>query len=93
MGESIEPASKRRKNKKHFTAFHLGSLFAPRETLDVIKKQTRIPSVIFPPYAYKTYMKKYETKHHNIVFINTDTWDSHPKASPEGPGTTPYEKY
>ena len=27
------------------------------------------------------------------MFLNTQTWDSHANASPEGPGTTPSEKY
>ena len=93
LGESTEPASKRRKIKSILLLFTMCSLFTPRETPDVNTKHTRITSVIFPPYAHQTHMKKNETKHHNTVFLNTKTWEPHPNASPEGPRTTPYEKY
>ena len=49
--------------------------------------------MIFPPYADKTETNKIKIKHHNTVFFNTKTWDTHPYASPEGHETTSLGKY
>ena len=49
--------------------------------------------MIYSPLKDHTETNKNKTNLHNIVSLNTKPWDSHPYASPEGPGTTPYEKY
>jgi hypothetical protein len=85
--------SKGEKIKDIFLRSILCNLFAFRDTLDLPTKQTRITSVIYPPLAYQTEANKNKIKHHNNVFLNTKTWDLHPYASPEGPGSTPSEKY
>ncbi len=72
--------------------FTLCSLFAPREPPDIITKQTRTVSVIFPPYAYQTETHKNKITHYNPVFLYTTAWGSHPHASLEGLGTTPSGK-
>ncbi len=92
LDESAEPAFKRRKNIKHFTAFHPVRLFCtPIHTRHTHTKWTRTTSVIYAPFADQTETHKNETQLHNTVLFNTTAWGSHPYASPEGHGTTPYE--
>ena len=71
----------------------LCNLFAPRHIPDAHTKQTRNSSVIFTPFADQAEKNQIKSKHHNSVFLNTKTRDSQPYASPEGPGSTPSEKY
>ncbi len=69
LGESAEPAFKRRKTKKHFTAFTLCNLFALRETPDLHAKRTHIISVIYPPSKDETETNKNKTNNHNTIFL------------------------
>ncbi len=86
-------SSQGKKNESILLLSVLCNLFAPRHTPDVYTKQTRSSSVTSTPFTDQA--KKYitNTKHHNSVFLNTKTRDSHPNASPEGHGFTPPEKY
>ena len=93
LGTSAVPASQRRKNKKHFTAFHpVHPSCTPTYTRYTHEKDTQ-QSVIYPPLADQTKTHKNAKQHHNTVFFNTTAWVSHPHASPEGHGTTPSDKY
>ena len=89
MGESAEPAFNGRKNTNQFTAFYYVHPLCALSDTDVHTQKTRNTSVIFPPYADKTETNKIKIKHHNTVFFDTKTWDTHPYASPEGLETTP----
>jgi len=80
------------KIKSILLLFTLCDFFAHRHTPDIYTKQTRTPSVIYPPFADQTKMHKTAKQHHNTVFFITTAWGSYPYASPEGPRTTPSEK-
>jgi hypothetical protein len=93
LGESAEPAFKRRKIKSILMFSTICNLLVLLETIDLNTKQTRITSVIYPPFSDQTETNKNKTKHHiNTVFLNTKPWVSTPYASPEGSGATPLEK-
>jgi len=82
-----------KKIKSILMLFSLCILFAPRDTPNTHTEKTRTTSVI--SFTQKDPTKTGENKKymHHKVFSNTQTWDHHPYASPEGPGTTPSEKF
>ena len=92
LGESAEPASKKAEKKAFYCFSPWVIFFAHRHILDTHTKRARTSSVIYPPFADQTKTHINEKQHHNTVFLNTTAWDSHPHASPEGPGTTPSKK-
>jgi hypothetical protein len=65
--------------------------FAPRDTPDTHTKETRITSVVSVTQNDPTVTGVNKKYLHHKVFSNTKTWDLHPYASPEGPGTPPSE--
>jgi hypothetical protein len=79
------------KKKSILLLFILCDLFAHRYTPDTHTKWTHTTSVIYSTLKDPTETGKKTNLHHR-VFLNTQMWDSHPIASPEGLGTTPSEK-
>jgi len=92
LGESAEPAFKRRKIKSILLLFILCDLCAHRYVPNTHTKWTHTTSVIFYTLKDPTETGKNKINMHHRVFLNTHTRDSHPTASPEGLGTTPSEK-
>ena len=81
------------KIKSILLLFTMYNLLAHRHTEDRHTKWTRITCVIYSTPKDPTDMGETSINLHHRVFLNTQTWDSHPNASPEGPGTSPSEKY
>ena len=88
-GKAQNRPSKGGKIKSILLLTTLCNLFAHRQTPDRHAKWIRIISVIYSPTGDQTEKNKRTNNHHNHVFCNTNQRDSHPYASPEGPGTTP----
>ncbi len=77
------------RTKSILLLFSLCTLFAPRVTPDTHTETTRITSVIYINQKDPIVTDVNNKYLHHRVTTNTQTWDSYPCASPEGPGTTP----
>ncbi len=89
LGESAEPALERRINTKHSTAFLPMQLFCTPTCTGHTHETTRTTSVIYYHQTYEYSNKQNQKPTHHYVFLNTDKWDSHPDASPEGARRAP----